>query len=69
MKKGAPFEWDESCRATFEKIKKYLSNPPVLGAPIPGRPLILYIAAQENSLGALCAVSYTHLTLPTNREV
>ena len=54
MKKGAPFEWDESCRAAFEKIKKYLSNPPVLGAPIPGKPLILYIAAQENSLGALC---------------
>ena len=36
MKKGAPFEWEESCRAAFEKIKKYLSNPPVLGAPSPG---------------------------------
>ena len=28
-------------------------NPPVLGAPIPGKPLVLYIAAQEKSLGAL----------------
>jgi len=54
MKKGAPFEWDESRRASFEKIKKYLSNPPVLGPPVPGKPLILYIAAQEKSLGALC---------------
>ena len=54
MKKGAPFEWDESCRATFEKIKKYLSNPPVLGAPIPKKPLICYNAAQEKFQGALC---------------
>ena len=26
----------------------------MLGAPIPSKPLILYIAAQERSLGALC---------------
>jgi len=32
-----------------------LSSPPALGAPIPGKPLILYIATQERSLGALCA--------------
>ncbi|KAL2937526.1 Transposon Tf2-6 polyprotein [Bienertia sinuspersici] len=55
MKKGAPFEWDQSCQKAFESIKKYLSSPPVLGAPIPGRPLILYISANEESLGALCA--------------
>ena len=34
-KKGAPFEWDELYHMTFEKIKNYLSYPPVLGAPIP----------------------------------
>jgi len=54
MKKVAPFEWDESYCKTFEKIKRYLSNPQVLEAPIPCRPLILYIAAQEQSLEALC---------------
>ncbi|XP_009784278.1 uncharacterized protein LOC107783815 [Nicotiana tabacum] len=30
-------------------------KPPVLVAPIPGKPLILYIAAQERSVGALLA--------------
>ena len=30
-------------------------NPPVLQAPVPGRPLILYIAAQIRSLGVLLA--------------
>jgi hypothetical protein len=52
MKKDTNFEWDEACKNAFESIKKYLLNPPVLGVPIPGKPLILYIAAQEQSLGA-----------------
>ncbi|XP_074290312.1 uncharacterized protein LOC141617041 [Silene latifolia] len=55
MKKDAPFEWDESCRKAFENIKQYLSTPPVIGAPIPGKSIILYISAQEHSMGALCA--------------
>nr|XP_027083523.1 uncharacterized protein LOC113705814 [Coffea arabica] len=33
----------------------YLMNPPVLAAPVPGKPLILYISAQERSVGALLA--------------
>ncbi|XP_075473873.1 putative mitochondrial protein AtMg00860 [Primulina tabacum] len=55
MKKGVPFEWDESCKKAFENIKSYLMKPPVLAAPIPGRPLTLYITAQECSVGALLA--------------
>ena len=53
--KDVHFEWDEACSNAFERIKRYLLNPPVLGAPIPGKPLLLYIAAQEKSLGALMA--------------
>ena len=45
---------DASCRTTFKKIKEYLFHPPVLGAPTPGKPFRLYIAAQEQSLGTLC---------------
>ncbi|KAM1443840.1 hypothetical protein ACFX2I_040069 [Malus domestica] len=55
MKKDVPFVWDEACHNAFKSIKKYLSSPPVLGAPVPGKPLILYIAAQESSVGALLA--------------
>jgi len=39
---------------SFKKIKKYLANPPVLGALIPGKLLVLNIAAFEKSLRALC---------------
>ncbi|KAI3453509.1 hypothetical protein Pfo_010172 [Paulownia fortunei] len=43
--KSIPFEWDKSCRNTFESIKTYLMKPSVLVAPMPRHPLILYIAA------------------------
>ena len=55
MKKDVHFEWDEACSNCFERIKRYLLNPSVLGASIPGKSLVLYIAAQEKSLGALIA--------------
>ncbi|XP_049356393.1 uncharacterized protein LOC125821006 [Solanum verrucosum] len=55
MKKGTLFEWDQACSNAFESIKSYLTKPPVLAAPVPGKPLILYISAQERSVGALLA--------------
>ena len=55
MKKDVPFVWDQACQNAFESIKEYLSKPPVLMAPIKGKPLILYIAALERSLGAMLA--------------
>ncbi|KAL0331647.1 UNVERIFIED_CONTAM: hypothetical protein Sangu_1710200 [Sesamum angustifolium] len=55
MKKEVPFRWDEACDKAFKSIKSYLMKPPVLVAPVPGRPLILYVAAQERSVGLLLA--------------
>ena len=55
MKKDVLFEWDEACSNAFKSIKRYLLNPSVLRPPIHGQPLVLYIAAQERSLGVLLA--------------
>ncbi|KAI5316794.1 hypothetical protein L3X38_036501 [Prunus dulcis] len=55
MRKDVLFVWDQACQNALESIKQYLLNPPVLMAPIKGKPLILYIAALERSLGALLA--------------
>ncbi|KAG9450485.1 hypothetical protein H6P81_010450 [Aristolochia fimbriata] len=55
LKKDTPFEWDDACRNAFNNIKAYLTKPPVLVAPIIDKPLLLYIAAQEKSVGALLA--------------
>ena len=37
----------------FEKIKYYLSSPPVLKAPRRGVPFKLYIAAEDKVVGAI----------------
>ncbi|KAL0423246.1 UNVERIFIED_CONTAM: hypothetical protein Sradi_0859400 [Sesamum radiatum] len=55
MKKDVSFQWDEAYDKVFKSIKSYLVKPPVLVAPVPGCPLILYIAAQEHSVGILLA--------------
>ncbi|KAG9444902.1 hypothetical protein H6P81_016242 [Aristolochia fimbriata] len=55
LKKDMLCDWDESCWNTFNNIKAYLTKPPVLIAPIVDRPLLLYITAQEKSVGALLA--------------
>ncbi|KAM1635311.1 hypothetical protein ACFXTN_012150 [Malus domestica] len=54
MKKNA-LSWDDVCRNAFESIKRYLASPLILGASMPGKPLILYIIAQEGSIRALLA--------------
>ncbi|KAL0282753.1 UNVERIFIED_CONTAM: hypothetical protein Sangu_2479000 [Sesamum angustifolium] len=55
MKKYVPSQWDEACNKAFKSINSYLMKPPVLIAPVPRRLLILYIAAQERSVGILLA--------------
>jgi hypothetical protein len=55
MKKGALFQWDQACQNALDDIKKYLTNPPILCAPLKGCPLILYTATLPTSLGALLA--------------
>ena len=36
-------EWDEDYQEAFDKVKEYLTNPPVLVPPVQGKPLILYL--------------------------
>lgn len=55
MKKGVPFVWNQTCQNSFDSIKHYLLNPLVLTSPTSGKPLLLYIAAMEFSLGVLLA--------------
>jgi len=55
MKKGVSFIWDDACQQAFEEIKRYLTQPPVLTAPVSGKPFLLYVQAMDHSLGALLA--------------
>ncbi|XP_052484280.1 uncharacterized protein LOC105786759 [Gossypium raimondii] len=53
LKKHNPGIWDEECQKAFDKLKQYLSNPPVLSPPNLDRPLILYLTVFDNSMGKL----------------
>ena len=55
MKKGVSFVSDKTCQEAFEDIKRYLTKPPILVAPISGKPFLLYVKAMDHSLGALLA--------------
>ena len=55
MKKGVLFVWDNACQQAFEKIKQYLMHPPVLAAPISGKPFLIYVRVMNHSLGVLLA--------------
>ena len=52
-KKNTKLECNEDCQKTFEKIKEYLLNPPILIPPTPGIPLILFLPIQEMSVGCM----------------
>ncbi|XP_050242111.1 uncharacterized protein LOC126691074 [Quercus robur] len=63
-KKGVTFVWCDQCQKSFKKIQIILADPHTMVAPIPGKPLLLYIANTEQSLGALLAQEHEGVEKP-----
>ena len=53
LRKHNSDKWDEECQVAFNKVKKYLTNAPVLVPSVLGRPLILYLTVHERSMGCV----------------
>ncbi|KAK9028458.1 hypothetical protein V6N11_025618 [Hibiscus sabdariffa] len=53
IRKNSPEVWNEECQEALDKINKYLANSLVLVAPVPVRPLILYLTIYENTMGCV----------------
>ena len=53
LKKNNPGEWTEECQSAFDKVKDYLSTPPILVPPILEKPLILYLTIHEKLMGCV----------------
>ena len=53
LKNEAEFTWGAEQQEAFEKIKKYLSSPPVLKAPKRGIPFRLYVAVEDKVIGVV----------------
>ncbi|XP_070007701.1 uncharacterized protein [Nicotiana sylvestris] len=53
LRKDVETRWIEDCQKAFDKIKEYLSTPPVLVPPELGRPLLLYLSVLYGAFGCV----------------
>ena len=51
--KGRPFVWTEQCQEAFEKLKKHLTEAPILAFPDFSKDFVLDTDASGNSIGAV----------------
>ena len=47
--------WNEQCQEAFEKIKNYLTKPPILVPPVLEKPLLLNLTTTDIVMEALLA--------------
>jgi hypothetical protein len=50
LRKFGPFVWTDDAEEAFRELKRYLTSPPIVVAPEPGEPLLLYIAATAEAM-------------------
>src|SRR6266498_5242084 len=58
LKKADRFEWTKEAERALEDLKVYLSSPPVLTAPLPEEPLLLYVAATPAVVSAVLVTEH-----------
>ena len=63
-KKEVTFVWSDQCQREFKKIQMILADPHTMVAPMTRKPLMLYIANTEQSLGALLAQEQERVEKP-----
>ena len=51
FQKNVKFEWSEKCQASFEKLKSFLTEAPVLTQPTYGKEYVIFSDASLNGLG------------------
>src|SRR5438045_1798956 len=56
LKKQDKFQWTPEVQQAFDKLKKFLTSPPVLVPPMPEEPLLLYIAATSHVVSTAIGV-------------
>ena len=56
LKKQDKFRWTEEAQVAFDNLKKFLTSPPVLTAPLPDEDMLLYISATTHVVSAAIVV-------------
>jgi hypothetical protein len=50
LRKSGPFVWTDDVEEALQELKRYLTSPPIVVAPEPGEPLLLYIVATAEAV-------------------
>ena len=53
LQKNVRFEWSEKCQASFEKLKAFLTESPVLTQSTFGKEYVIFSDASLNGLGCV----------------
>ena len=53
IQKAGAKGWTDGCQNTFEKIKHYPMQPPILTRPLPGEKLYMYLVVSEWAISAV----------------
>ena len=53
LQKDVKFEWSGKCQASFEKLKAFLTEAPVLTQPTYGKEYVIFSDASLNGLGCV----------------
>ena len=56
LRKSDKFEWNEEAVVAFQRLKDFLTTPPVLIAPEDGETLLLYITATTHVVSTTLVV-------------
>src|SRR5213075_1205713 len=56
LKKQYKFQWTSEAQQAFDKLKEFLTNPPVLVPPMPEELLLLYIVATSHMVSTAIVV-------------
>ena len=54
LQKNVTFDWSEKCQASFEKLKTFLTEAPVLTQTTFGKEYVIFSDASLNGLGCVC---------------
>ena len=60
LKKGVPFRWSLECQQAFERVQDIMARLPTVCVPIFGKPLWLYLASNNQAIGALITQEDSH---------
>jgi len=63
LKKEDVFKWEPEHQKTFNDIKAYLINPPILLPPLRDKVIKVYIVASDNTIGSMLAQKDKNSTL------